>query len=73
MVAAFTEMNALGKGRRWNPVLAPLSLGRLCDIHLEKSKSGAGGEVGQAVQLRLSVLGRPVAFVALGLREVSKG
>lgn len=71
MVVAFTDMkNTWGKGGQMEYLL---SLGYLCDICLEKSKYGVQGEVGQAVQLRMSVNHRPVAFVALGLREASKG
>lgn len=52
--------------------MALLSLGHLCDFHLEKSKGGVGGEIGQAVQLWISVLCTPVACVVLGLCEANE-
>lgn len=55
-----------------NPFMALLSLGHLCNFHLEKSKGGVGGEIGQAVQLWISVLCTPVACVVLGLCEADE-
>lgn len=73
-MVAFTKMKTLGeKESRWNPIMALLSLGHLCDIHLEKSKGGVGGEIGLAVQLWILVLCTPVACVVLGPCEASKG